>query len=52
MNRIITDLTYLITGTQSADYTKELKPYLLFAVLNTFGLIILKTGKIIFATSF
>lgn len=40
MNRIITDLTYLITGTQSPDYTKELKPYLLFTVLNTLGLIV------------
>lgn len=52
MSRIITDLTYLITGTQSPDYTKELKPYLLFAILNTIGLIVLKTGKIIVVTSF
>lgn len=52
MNRITENLTYLITGTQSPDYTKELKPYLLFAVLNTFGLIILKNGKIIAETSF
>ena len=52
MNTLIENLTYLITGTQSPDDTKELKPYLLFAVSNTFGLIILKTGKIIVENAF
>lgn len=47
MNTVIENITYLITGTKSPDYVKELKPYLLVFHLNLLGLLCLKVVKVV-----
>jgi hypothetical protein len=47
MNTLIDNLTQLITGTDSPDTVKELKPYLVVFHLNMLGLLGLKIMKII-----
>jgi hypothetical protein len=48
MNTVIKNITYLITGSDSEYYTKELKPYLFVFILNLFGLAVLKIIKVLY----
>jgi hypothetical protein len=47
MNTVISNLTYLITGSSSEYYTKELKPYLLVFLINLLGLLGIKLIKLL-----
>jgi hypothetical protein len=50
MNTVISNLTYLLTGSSSEYHTKELKPYLMFFLISLFGVLGLKIVKILLVT--
>jgi len=47
MNTVISNLTYLITGSNSDYYSKELKPYIVVFLINLLGLVGIKLVKIL-----